>query len=63
MAVPITDLPSRNCTEPVAPAGAMLAVNVTACPPLAWEAGFAARVVVEFALFTVCTSATDVLPV
>src|ERR1041384_1446671 len=52
--------PSRNCTVPVADAGATVAVNVTDCPT---AEGFAEEpsVTVEAALFTVCETAAEVL--
>jgi hypothetical protein len=59
--VPNTVAPSRNCTVPVAAAGATDAVRFTFCPytidPLLAETA-----VVVGALFTVCVNATEVTP-
>jgi hypothetical protein len=60
--VPNVVVPSRNRTVPVAVAGETVALKVTDC--LAFD-GFRLEVieVVVLALFTVCVSGTEVLPV
>jgi hypothetical protein len=59
--VPRVVLPSINVTVPVAPDGVTVAVNFTDEPKVE---GFEdeATVTVVLALFTVCKSAEDVLP-
>ena len=50
---PRTVLPFKNCTEPVAMAGAIVAVSVTAWPNVEVDR-LSASVAVVDALFTVC---------
>jgi len=61
-AVPNEVAPSKNCTVPVAADRETVAVNVTFCPVFD-GLGLDVKVVVVLALFTVCVSAADVLPV
>jgi len=58
--VPRVVVPSRNVTVPVAVEGVIVAVNFTEEPNVEGLAE-EARVTVEFALFTVCGRAEDVL--
>ncbi len=60
MPVPRVVVPSRNVTVPVAVEGVIVAVNFTEEPNVEGLAE-EARVTVEFALFTVCGRAEDVL--
>ena len=60
--VPSEVEPSKNWTVPVAVDGETVAVKVTGCPVFA-GLSLDANVIVVAALFTVCESAGDVLPV
>jgi hypothetical protein len=59
--VPSDDAPSKNSTEPVAPEGVTVAVNVTAWPDVDGLSELTSDVL-ELAAFTVWLCTADVLP-